>query len=259
MPPAARLSSRQHELVRRFRDVARKGDTELVVLEGERLVTEALDAGVTIEVLLTDGPSPLADRARRSGSRVHEATRSVIEAGSPVRTPSGLLALARWRTAELDTALAGDRPLVLGLCSLQDPGNVGSAIRSGDALGATAVLALDESANPAGWKALRGSMGSAFHLPVARGDAAEAIGLARRRGLHVIAAIATGGLAPAAIDLTRPSLVLLGNEGAGLPADIVRTADTLLSIPMRRGVNSLNVAAAAALILDEARRQRQRQ
>ncbi|HUF48060.1 MAG TPA: RNA methyltransferase, partial [Vicinamibacterales bacterium] len=134
----------------------------------------------------------------------------------------------------------------------------GSTIRSADALGATGVAALGATADPSGWKVLRGSMGSAFRLPVARGTLAAALAAARQAGVCVLATTSAGGVPVADADLTPPSLVLLGHEGTGLPADLVAAADGVVSIPMRAGVDSLNVAVAAALVLDEARRQRAR-
>ena len=258
MPPDARLNSRQHAVVRRFRDVARHGDPDLVLIDGEHLLTEALAAGVSVELVLTDGRAhALAGRARAAGASVYEGTPGVLEAASPVRTPSGIVALARWRTVDLSAALASPDGCCLGLLGVQDPGNVGSAIRAADALGAAAVVALDGTADPRGWKALRGAMGSAFRLPVARGDAREAIRQARQRGLAVVASVAEGGTPVDRIDLRPPALLLVGSEGSGLPPEAVATADRRVTIPMRPGAESLNVAVTAALLLFEARRQRQ--
>jgi RNA methyltransferase, TrmH family len=258
VPPAARLSSRQHAVVRRFRQVARSGDPDLVLIDGEHLLAEALACQVPIDTVLTDGRAPgLVGRARAAGAAVHEATDAVIQAASPVRTPSGLVALARWRPTALDAVLGLTGGPCLGLVGVQDPGNVGSAIRAADALGAAGVLALDGTADPRGWKTMRGAMGSSFRLPVARGQVAEAVALARRRGLAVLAAVATGGTSVEEADLGSPALLLVGSEGAGLAPAVVALADRRVTVPMRTGVDSLNVAATAAILLFEARRQRQ--
>lgn len=257
VPSAARLSSRQHAVVRRCRDVARGGDPELVLIDGEHLLADALDAGIPIEVVLTDGrAAALAGRARAAGASVYEGTAGVLEAASPVRTPSGVVALARWRTADLRDVLERRPQCCLGLVGVQDPGNVGSAIRAADALEATGVLALEGTADPRGWKTLRGAMGSSFRVPVARATASDAIAEARARRLSVIASVATGGTAIDQTDLSAPSLILVGSEGAGLPPDLAALADRRITIPMRTGVDSLNVAVTAAIILFEARRQR---
>lgn len=228
-----------------------------MLLDGEHLLADALDAGVPIEVVLTSPEHhALGQRSRSAGAEVFDASPAVIDAASPVRTPSGIVALARWRPATLGDVVRGPHALVLGLCGVQDPGNVGSAIRSADALGATGVLALDETANPSGWKALRGAMGSTFRTSVAVAGMNDALTEARAAGLQIVATTADRGEPIDAVDLRKPALVLLGSEGAGLSEDVVRHASVRATIPMRPGINSLNVAATAALVLYEARRQR---
>jgi len=229
-----------------------------VLLDGEHVVAEAIGSGVPIEVLLTadTGASALARRAEAAGATIYLCPPAVLEAASPVHTPSGVVAIASWEPAAAAALFARTPALILGLVDVQDPGNAGSTIRSADALGATGVATLDGTADPAGWRAMRGAMGSTFHLPIARGSSAEILQHARRAGVAVAATVASGGQSADAVDLRAPWLVLLGNEGGGLTKDIVNQADTKLSVPMRSGVESLNVAVTAALVLYEARRQR---
>ena len=257
MPASTRITSRQHEIVRRFRQAARRNDPDVALLDGDHLLGDALDAGVPIEIVLADKRhASLAARAEHAGAQVFQVSERVIEAASPVRTPSGIVALARWRPRAMVDVLRPDGALVVGLCGVQDPGNVGSVIRAAEGLGATGVLALDDTAHPAGWKALRGAMGSAFRLPVAVGTTADALAGARRRGLQIVATVAANGPTIDATDFRKPSLILLGREGSGLEEAVVAAADVRATIPMHRGTNSLNVAAAAAVIAYEARRQR---
>ncbi len=257
MPPATRISSRHHAVVQRCRQLARHAEPGAILLDGEHVISEALAAGITIDWLLTDGRVPaLVDTAARAGVPILRVTPSVLEAASPVRTPSGLVAIGRWQPAPVESTFEPAPALVMGLCALQDPGNLGSAIRAADALGATGVAALDDSADPAGWKALRGAMGSTFHLPVAAASSADMIPAARALGVQIVAAVADDGRDPMAIDLRPPTLVLLGREGPGLPPALVAQADARACIPMRPRANSLNVAVTCALMLYEARRQR---
>ncbi len=258
MPSAQRITSRQHPIVRRFRRVAlRRAGDPLVLLDGEHLVDEALSAGVAIDALITDGRrSSVVSRARAAGASVYEAGTAVLEAVSPVKTPSGIVAIAAWHPGAIASALDDPHGLALGLVDVQDPGNLGSVIRAAAALGATGVLALDRSADPGGWRALRGAMGSTFRVPIARGRASDALAEARRRGLRVAAATIGSGEPIGQADLRQPLLLCLGGEGAGLPADIEEQADLRLTIAMERGVESLNVAVTAGIILVEARRQR---
>jgi TrmH family RNA methyltransferase len=146
--------------------------------------------------------------------------------------------------------------MLLGLVDVQDPGNVGSAIRSSHGLGATGVLALGSTADPGGWKALRGAMGSTFRIPIACGSLDEGLRAARALGVQILATTSASADPIDQADLTRPTLVLLGNEGAGLPHHVADLATGRVTVPMRSGVDSLNVAVTAAVILYEARRQR---
>jgi TrmH family RNA methyltransferase len=267
-PHFPRISRRQDPIVTRFREAAKHhGDNDDVVLDGVHLLLDAVRAGVPIEIVVAtadvlDDPSTevqdLWRLVRGAGVPLHEATTAVIEAASPVRTPSGVVAMARWALSPLETLWAPAPALVLGLVDVQDPGNAGAVIRSADGLGATGVVMIGATADPASPKTMRGAMGSSFRIPVARASLGEAMRSARTAGLQVVATTApsAGATDLHAADLTGPLLVLLGNEGAGLPAQALRTADLQLSIAMRPGIDSFNVAVTSALILYEARLQR---
>jgi TrmH family RNA methyltransferase len=176
---------------------------------------------------------------------------------SPVRQPSGIVAIARRQEKSVGDALAAAPQLVLILDEVQDPGNVGAIVRAAEACGATGVITSPGTADPMGWKALRGSMGSIFRLPVAvRQNLADAVRAARALGIEIVAAVPRDGVLLPELDLRRPVAVLLGGEGGGLPDSVADLAPTRLTIPMRRPVESLNVATAAALIAYEAQRQR---
>lgn len=245
-------------VVRLCRDVAAgRGPAGLVLLEGDHLIEDALSSGVEIDVLLSvDAAHPLVQRARDRGARTLQVGAAGLASASPVRSPSGRVALARWSPLSLDRLFETPAGLIVGLVDVQDPGNVGSAIRSADALGAVGIATLGQTANPGAWKVLRATMGSAFRIPVASGTVSEATSAARLRRLSVAASVAEGGQAIQSVDWTRPRLLLLGNEGAGLPREIIQAADERLTIPMQDSVNSLNVSAAAAVMLWEARRDR---
>jgi TrmH family RNA methyltransferase len=285
IPVLDSITSRHNSLVRRFHSLARHrpehagaggGSTEgqPILLEGAHLVEEALSAGVTIEVAavsarLLDQQAEggrdaeirrLADRLARGGTRVVSVGTSVMAAMSPADTPSGLVAIARHEPATPDAAFSGDRAaarLTLVAESVQDPGNLGAMIRTAEAAGATGVVASGVSADPFGWKALRGAMGSTLRLPVARvASAREAIEAARRNGLRVVASAARADTPLFGAAFRGPIAILMGGEGAGLPADALELADEVIAIPMQPPVESLNVAVAAGLLLYEAVRQR---
>jgi len=256
------ITSRQNPAVKRFRDAAEAGAAELL-LDGPHLVAEALLAHLPLEVVAIDSATPngeisaLARRAAEAGAQMLDVSPSVLEAMSPVRRPSGIVAVARRRESTLDQTLGGESQMVLMLEQVQDPGNVGAIIRAADACGATGVVVGAGSADPYSWKALRGSMGSAFRLPIAsRLALADAIERARQLGLRLLAAVPRDGTALPSCDLRRPVAIVLGGEGPGVSADLLELMDGRLTIPMRATVDSLNVATAAALIAYEASRQR---
>ena len=233
-----------------------------MLLDGVHLLEDALEAGTAFEVVAVhDGAdaasATAATRARARGVRVVSVSDTVLRAISPVRAPTGIVALAARPASSLDRALAAPPQLVFLLADVQDPGNVGAIIRAAEGCGATGVVAGGKTADPFGWKALRGSMGSALRMPLAaRQSLPEATAAAHARGLRVYAAVPRQGTPLPACALSEPSAILLGGEGAGLDEDLLAGADERLTIPMRRGIESLNVATAAALIAYEAMRQR---
>ena len=256
------ITSRQHPIVKQFRELARGGD--LMLLDGWHLLTEAVNAGIVVETLAVCGPptadeQTVIDRARRANARVVEVSGAVLNALSPVNSPTGVVATARKPLTVAADMLAPAPALVLAGLGIQDPGNTGAIIRSAAAAGATGVMVDEATADPWGWKALRASMGGVFHLPVIRsrhplGTLAEW----RSTGVSIVAAVPRDGVAIYDTDLRRPTVVLMGGEGPGLTADVIASADARVTIPMNDGVESLNVAVAAALILYEAKRQRAR-
>jgi TrmH family RNA methyltransferase len=255
------ITSRQNPMVKRFKEAAAAGDE--LLLDGPHLLAEALLAHLPVEVVAVESAAAngevgaLARRAAEAGARVLDVSASVLAAMSPVRQPAGIVAIAHRRESTLDQVLADPPQMVLMLEHVQDPGNVGAIIRAADACGATGIVAGAGSADAFGWKALRGSMGSAFRLPIAsRQNLAEAIEHARRLGLQLLAAVPREGTSLPSIDLRQPVAIVLGGEGAGVSADLLELMDGRLTIPMRPTVDSLNVATAAALIAYESSRQR---
>jgi len=269
-PPGADdvIRSRSNPLVQRLRALKEKGQRGaggLVLLEGARLVEEALGAGVAVieaAAAAGFGRRPMEARVIEELTRRRVAVRRVDErlmgSLSELETSPGLLALARRPRFEEESLFRGV-PLVVIAAGLQNPGNLGALLRSAEAAGATGAYLTDGTADPLSWKALRGSMGSAFRLPHARGlSARAAIERARARGLQVVATDARGAVAYDEVDFRAPTAVVLGAEGSGLPADLAAAADHRVAVPMQPPVESLNVGVAAGVLLFEAARQRRR-
>jgi TrmH family RNA methyltransferase len=241
----------------------RKAADARVLVDGWHLLIEAQQAGLAIEcaafatdLLQARETALVAEALAASGTEVLAVSPALMQTLSPVRTPSGIVAVARHEAASLARAFAHAPQLVLLAVDVQDPGNLGAMIRAAEAAGATGLVACGASADPFGWKALRGSMGSAFRLPVARAEAEDALAAAAAAGLQILAAVPRVGHPLFETDLRPPTAFVLGGEGAGLALGLLEQTDGSVSIPMRAPVESLNVAVAAALLFYEALRQR---
>ncbi len=264
------VRSRRNALVTRFRNAAhaRRPDRTTLLLDGVRLIRDACAAGAPIVAAIVSqaalaagdgGVERLARDLEAAGVPVASGSDAVMAAVSPVRAPSAAVALGDHRPASLDAVLdaaTDDSGFVVAPAGVQDPGNLGAIVRTAEAAGAAGVAVSGASADPFGWKALRGAMGSTFRLPVADGGApAEVVEAARRSGFRVLAAVPRGGCPLHEADLEGRRLVLVGAEGGGL-SPVAALADAAISVPMASPVESLNVAVATGIILYEARRRR---
>lgn len=296
----APITSRDNRWLKEFRQALRGGlptDSGFVGVEGVRLVEEALRSGCQIEAVLFSESgerhhgrlAPLIDRPEIAFP-VLRTTDRLFEGIADTEHPQGVAALVQPRPATLDDLLRAPKacaPLIVVLVGVQDPGNVGTIIRTAAAFGASGAASTasgqSRTANPFSPKALRASAGAALHLPILAGMSLPILltqfriaGVrtvatsAHEEGTSSVAEGATPELdaqehapttaqpvmAPWEVDWCEPIAVLVGNEGAGLPEDVERTADARIRIPMASGVESLNAAAAAAVLFYEAARQR---
>lgn len=260
------ITSRHNPLVARVRAILRGESAGLMLLDGVHLVADALDAGCRIQEAAVSVSEQEADpevnalvrRLRDRDVAISSVSATVMQALSPVRSSSPIVALAVRPEERADQVFRSSPPaLVLIAVGIQDPGNLGAIVRVAEAAGASGVVAADRSADPFGWKALRGAMGGTFRLPVLiRPAAADAINEAKRRGCRIVATSPRTARSVFDADLTGPRAILIGAEGAGLADSIAMAADERVAIPMEGPVESLNAAVTAALIAYEARRQR---
>ena len=265
------MTGAPHSSVKRYRELARHPSVNALerelLLDGQHLLNEARRSGLTIdsaafEQTMLDDPAvrALAEQLIADGADVYIVSRKTLESMSPVKTPAGMVGIARRSLTPLDAAIAANTPappLIVVAHDLQDPGNVGGIVRTAEAAGATAFIASPSTADPLGWKALRGSMGSALRLPIARAEMTETLEALRQAGITTTALVARGGNPLFGVDFKMPSAFIVGTEGVGLAPEIVERVDRPVSIPMTDPVESLNVGVAAALVLYEAFRQRQ--
>ncbi len=265
MPAPETLRSRANPLYKRLRALRDKGAAGgLCLVEGPKLALEGLSAGLAfVEAAASprvettpSGAAALAALHAR-GVPVRRMAAELVASLSEAETSQGLVAIAKRPSFELESVLRGPDPLVLVVDGVQNPGNLGALLRSAEAAGAMGALLAAGCADPLSWKALRGSMGSAFRLPHLRGLALdEALDALDARRIRLLATPSDGERRYDEADLRGPVAILLGREGSGLPPAAQRRAAVRLRIPLQPPVESLNVGVAAALVLFEAARQR---
>jgi len=264
------VSSSGNALVKLFRRALAEGTTRegWLAVEGPLLLEEAIKAaseregaGPVVQSVLAGNTAirkfaALVDRLPPE-AEVTEVPDRLFTEIAQTETPQGIAALVELPVYDLDPILARRDVLLMVACGVQDPGNLGTIMRSLQALGGSALATLRATVSPYNPKVVRSSAGAIFSLPVFRG--LEAGGVAARlraAGVAIAAADRHARQSPAEADLRGPVAFLIGQEAAGLPAELAREADLRLSIPIRAGMDSLNAATAAAIFLYEAARQR---
>ncbi|HQT98954.1 MAG TPA: RNA methyltransferase [Acidimicrobiales bacterium] len=251
--------------MRRLRRLANKRALRwsegVCVIEGPDLVESALESGVEFEALyvstdVAEGSrSPLVTRCLNAGVRVFALQPAVFSRVADTKTPQGLLATVRMPVATL-AALERVTTLIV-LCDVQDPGNAGTIIRSGDAAGVSAVVLCGQSVDPFNPKTLRASAGSVFHLPLVVCAFDDLVAFCAERKIQMVASLARHGLSPREVDLARASALLIGNEATGLAHEQIEACSLRVTIPMAGAAESLNAGVAGALLAFEALYQRQ--
>jgi TrmH family RNA methyltransferase len=261
-----RVESRQNARIKELRaGLSRGARTEQnhIAIEGLHLVQEALKSGLHLHTVLVRAGSEglLEQLAFRDTPEVLIAAEPVFLSAAVTEHPQGIAALVDPPAFTIDALFQGPpsaaertTPLVVIAGGLQDPGNLGTLVRSAEAFGATGMILLPGTVSLWNAKTLRASSGSAFRLPVLSLAADEAFAALDQRGVRIFAAVAREGAGPA--DLCGPSALLLGNEGAGLPEAWINRADARVTIPCPGPVESLNAAVAGSVLLYEAMRQR---
>jgi RNA methyltransferase, TrmH family len=273
------VTSRQNTLVKELRQAFAQGQAVggMCAVEGMRLIEEAIRSRLKLHALfIRESSKPKADRILDQLSKHAEALLlpdSVFDSAVLTEHPQGIAALVRIQEHNLDSALRARSALVVVAAGIQDPGNLGTLVRSAEAFGANAVVGIEGTVNHWNPKTIRASAGSIFRLPVLRSSAEELIQMLRARDIRVLALVAphangsveggdgTRPRSPARLqdtDLGRSCAFIVGNEGAGMPRELMSSVDQFVAIPQAR-VESLNAGVAASIALYEAQRQRSAQ
>jgi len=235
------------------------------LIEGMKLFDEAVKHNIGIEdVVVSESflerefdPHNIDSAFNNVVSQVVVVEDRLFAQLATTETPQGLVAVAELKTSAYEDLFLGAAPLVVVADRVQDPGNLGTMMRTALALGATGMMLTKGSVDAFNPKVVRSAAGALFSLPFAENLSIESCIIdCRKRGLQVLALSADGDSPLAEVDLTKPSLLLLGNEANGLEKSVEKSADLMVSIPMSTDSESLNVAIANAIVLYEASSQR---
>jgi TrmH family RNA methyltransferase len=232
-----------------------------VGIEGPNLLSEALRAGVQIHCVFVAQESEqlLEPLTLPTDTEILLLPREILTRALATETPQPIAALVEppdWTLAHLLGGTGKTVPLVLVLAELQDPGNLGTILRSAEAFGAHGVISLPGTVSAWNPKAMRASAGSVFRVPNLEGRTRESIARLREAGLKIYAATAHASRPVDLVNLAEPVALLIGNEGNGVPEELAAQADGAITIPCPGPVESLNAAVAASVLLYEASRQR---
>lgn len=262
--PVRIVQSKQNARLKDLRRALAKpgrGDT-LAAVEGPILISEAIRAGIHIHCVLAaqDAQPQLVSLALRSDLEVLLVPRELLDPVLTTENPQSVAALIEppdWTWAHLFGPHQTGSPLVVVLAGIQDPGNLGTIIRSAEAFGATGIISLPGTVTAWNPKAVRASAGSLFRVPIISAGEKECLEKLREAGVNVLAATPQGDTRPAnLVDLARPTALIIGNEGNGVPGDLTAKSDDRITIPCPGPVESLNAAVATSVLLYEAAQQR---
>ena len=249
--------------IRRLASGSRRPPGELAIAEGIRLLEEVNNAGREIEAVVFSDRFGSAERERNLLNvwlsrevPLFKVKENLFASVSSVQSPQGALALVRVPQLSLAEVRLASNPLILAACGIQNPGNLGTLIRTAAAAGATLFCTVEGTVSLRNPKVIRSSAGAFFHLPlVEHVAAADLQAYCRRHSIRLYRADTRDGMIYDRAGMRDPCAILLGNEASGAVADEF-AAIPAIRIPMARGVESLNVAMAGAIILFEAARQR---
>lgn len=259
-----RVEGRHNSLVKELRrgfaqgELTEQGDC---AIEGLRIVEEAIRSGLRFDAIFfrETATSQIERLLPQIGSHVETVVLpdKLFASAVPSDSPQGVAALVRYPTRKLDDVLARANagPIVL-IAGLQDPGNLGTVLRSAEAFGAAGVLLGEGTVSAFNSKVVRGSAGSLFRLPVVRVKIADVLPLLKESGVRLVGTSSHKGTPLPDADLKRSLAVIIGGEGAGVPRDLVAKVDEVVAIPHAAQVESLNAGVAASIVLYEIARQK---
>jgi RNA methyltransferase, TrmH family len=253
------ISSRANPKIKQVRALRQRKERQesgLFLVEGIRPVGEAVEAGASLEAiyyapeqLRSEYARSLVESQMQAGTACYAVTAEVFEALADKENPQGILAVARQPDRRLEALDPHNFPWGVALVSPQDPGNLGTILRTIDAVGASGLLLLENSADPYQPAVVRASMGTLFWCPVVQASFTDFVTWAGGHGYHIYGTSAHAQLDYRQAAYTRPAILLLGSEREGLSAEQMAACEQSVRLPMRGRATSLNLAIAAGVIL----------
>jgi TrmH family RNA methyltransferase len=265
--PVRIVQSKQNARLKELRRaIARPGreSAGLAGIEGPNLVEEALRAELRVNCVFIaqEARDPLRGLALPPHTEVLMVPKALLDAALDTETPQPVAALVEppdWTWAHILVPEKRSKALLVVLAGVQDPGNLGTILRSAEAFGADGVLSLPGTVSAWNQKALRASAGSVFRLPLVAVDPDECFNRLREAGIRTFTTALVDAVPADLIDLAKPLALIIGNEGNGVPDEIAMLASEAITIPCPGAVESLNAAVAAGILLYEVSRQRRSQ
>ncbi len=252
-------NERVRDIIRLQKQSRAREEEDCFTVEGSRLASEIpqgrlVCAFASESFLAQDQNSHLCRQLKPEA-----VSDRVYQAMSDTRSPQGILAVVRRAHTQAEEILSVQDPLILILERLQDPGNLGTILRTAEAAGVTGIFLSEDTVDIYNPKVVRSTMGSIFRMPFSyQNDLSMTAGQLRRAGVRLYAACLEGSMEYDLADYTVPCAFMIGNEGAGLSAELTALSDCRVRIPMAGQAESLNAASACAVLAFEAARQRRR-
>lgn len=260
------ITSKDNSVVKQLHSLSEpkyRKKEKIFLIEGIKMVEEALRDDLGVRKVIA-APSFVQHHgkgvlklAESKGIDVVWISERLMVALSESKTPQPAMGVVAMKQYSEEGLFARNMGIIVVAHQLQDPGNLGTIIRTAEAVGASGIAITSNTVDPFNAKAVRASMGSVLRLPIVHtGEVTTFITTCKQKGFQTAATVLTGEKKHFDVDLTKPTAVFFGQEGAGLPEEIMAAIDVRMRIPMAETIDSLNVATAAAVVLYEAMRQR---
>ena len=260
-----RIEGRHNALVKELRQAFSRAELTsdgYCAIEGFRILEEAIRSGLRFRaVFFSESAVPRAEKLlSQLGAQVETLLLAdkLLSSAVPSDAPQGVAALARWKELSREDVLAkSPAGPILVIAGVQDPGNLGTILRSAEAFGAGGVLLGEGTVSPYNPKVVRASAGSVFRVPLARTKLSESLGWMKDHGLRLVGTASHKGTPLDQAKMAGPLAIFVGSEGSGLPRDLIKEMNDVVAIPQVPEVESLNVGVAASIVLYEVMRQKQ--